>query len=139
MREEYNYSHCLIKKKDMKTYYDNMVKEEDTPLRFPSYKNGDCVQMPVASMPDDQALRECKLHTLGDMRWNDNHQRPIKYWSRDIIKSMRWLMRQLAYAEHLIYAPQHCFNSDTPPKGHYTEIHTADCWWETQGSRDTRE
>jgi len=89
-------------------------------------------------MPGDQALGEWELHTLQDMRWNDNHQRPIKYWSRDIIKRMRWLMRQPAYPGHLIYAPRRCFNSDTPPKPLYTELHTADWWWETQVSRDTR-
>jgi hypothetical protein len=71
------------------------------------------------------------------MRWNANHQWPIKYWSGDIIKNMRWLMQQPAYAEHLINAPQRCFNSDTQLKGHYTAMHTADWWWETLVSRDT--
>jgi hypothetical protein len=51
---------------------------------------------------------------------------------------MRWLMRQPAYAGHQIYAPQHCSNSDTPLKHLYTEMYTADCWWETQVLRDTR-
>jgi hypothetical protein len=58
----------------MRTYYDNVLNEEYTPLRFPSFKNWDGVQKVMATMPDDQALREWELHTLEDMTWNDNHQ-----------------------------------------------------------------
>ena len=102
-----------------------------------SSKPGNGVQNLVASMPDNQAVGQWDLHTLKDMRWNDNHQCPIKYWNRDTINCIRWLMRQQGYAEYLIYAPARCFNTNTPPKRHYTEMHTADWWWENQVRRDT--
>jgi hypothetical protein len=57
----------------MKTYYDKVLKEDDSALCFASFKNGDGIQKLVASMPDDQALREWELYTLKDMRWNGNH------------------------------------------------------------------
>jgi hypothetical protein len=123
---------------DFETRNNNVLKEEHTALRFPSFKHGDGVQMLLASVSNDQAVGEWELHTLEGMRWNVNHQQPIKCWSQDIMKSMRWLMRQPAYADHLIYAPQRCCNSDTPSKRLYTEMHTADWWWETQVSSDTR-
>jgi hypothetical protein len=46
-------------------------------------------------------------------------------------------MRQQAYAEHLMYAQQRSFNSDTPPKRLYTEMHTVHWWWETLVRSDT--
>jgi len=118
-------------------YYDNVLNEANTGLPFPSFRYRDGLQKLMASMPDDLALGEWGLHTLEHMQWNDNHPHPIKCWSRDIIKSMRWLMQQPAYADHLIVAPQGCFNSDTPPKRLYTEMHTAERWCETQMKRDT--
>jgi len=39
-------------------YNDNVIKEENTALRIPSLKNRDGIQMPVASIPDNQAHEE---------------------------------------------------------------------------------
>jgi hypothetical protein len=57
----------------MKTYYNNVLMEENTARHFQSFQNGDGIQKVVASMPDDLALWELELHTLEDMKWNDNH------------------------------------------------------------------
>jgi len=91
--EEYRDVQSGIEKKGMEPYYENMRTEKNTALHFWSFKNWDGIQNLMASMPDDQALGEWELHTFEDLTRNDNHQLPIKYWSWDIIKSMRWLMR----------------------------------------------
>jgi len=110
----------------MKTYDDNVLKEEIAAPHFLQFKNGHCFQHLVAGMPDDQALVEWEVHTLEDRRSNDNHQCAINYWSQDIIKIRTWLMRQPAFAEHDSHAAQGCINSDTPWKCIHTEMHTAD-------------
>jgi len=68
MREEYRYIQFGIKTKGMNTYYDNVLQEGNTTLRFPRFTNRAGVQKLVASMPDELALAEWDLHTLEDMR-----------------------------------------------------------------------
>jgi hypothetical protein len=83
--ELYKHIQCGTKQKGMDMYHDNMLQEENSTLRLPSFQHGDAEHNPMDSMPDDQPLGEWELHALEDMRWNDSHQHPIKYWSRDII------------------------------------------------------
>jgi len=45
------------------------------------------MQKLVAGMTDDLAPREWELDALKDIKCIDNHQRPIRFWSREIIKS----------------------------------------------------
>jgi hypothetical protein len=55
-REEWKYTKCVIERKVKKIIYVNVLKEENTDLRFPSFKTGNSVQKLVASMPEDEAL-----------------------------------------------------------------------------------
>jgi len=66
--KEYIYIQWEIIKKSMKTYYDNVLKEENIALPFPSFEDGDRVQNHVATIPDDKIFGEWELHTLEDMR-----------------------------------------------------------------------
>jgi len=81
MSEEYNCIQWGIKKKGIQTCYDNMRNDAKTTLFIRSFKNMDAIHKLVARMPAYQAIGEWELHTLEDMRLNDNQQRLINYWS----------------------------------------------------------
>jgi hypothetical protein len=75
--EDYKYQQHGIRKMGMITYYDKVLKEENTAGRFPSFKNEDSVQNLVPRMSDDLAHDEWKLPSLEHMKLNDNYKCPI--------------------------------------------------------------
>jgi hypothetical protein len=64
-REKYKYIQREITKKRMKTYNDQVAKQEATAPCFPSFNNGDGIQKIVVNMQDDLALE--------DIIWNECH------------------------------------------------------------------
>ena len=57
----------------------------------------------------------------------------IQYRYRDPVAIVTYLMRQRTFVNHMFYSPVQEF--DTAGERIYSEMHTADWWWQTQVSR----
>jgi hypothetical protein len=57
-------------------------------------------------------------------------QRGVKFFFRDVIECIQYLLCQKVFAEDLIFEPKREF--DRQGFRVYTEMHTANWWWETQ-------
>jgi hypothetical protein len=65
-------------------------------------------------------------------RWcDDQNTEPIAYYARDIIPCIKGLLGQPQFKNHQQFAPQHKYEND---QRIYTDINTADWWWEQQVS-----
>ena len=68
------------------------------------------------------------------LQWNegtvhDGEQSSIFFY-RDIIGCIQYLLAQVAYKEDMVYAPIR--ETDSQGDRLYSEMHTADWWWEMQ-------
>jgi len=68
------------------------------------------------------------------LQWLEGHvedcQRTIPFFYRNVLHCVRYLLRQIAYLDDLVYAPP----CEYDPSGQriYAEMHTADWWWDVQ-------
>jgi len=96
-----------------------------------SLKSNYHLQNKIDQMEDRLRVDSWKKSRLEEITWKEQHAKePIEFWYWDIIECARWFVRQPAYAEHLSYVPQQRF--DEQGRRVYSEIHTADWWWERQ-------
>jgi hypothetical protein len=60
----------------------------------------------------------------------DDGKRTQHFFYRNVLGCVRYLLRQIAYRDDLVYAPRREYDHD----GHriYAEMHTADWWWDVQ-------
>jgi len=68
------------------------------------------------------------------LQWLEGHvedgQRTLPFFYRNVLDCVRYLLRQIAYRDDLVYPP--CCEYDQSGKRIYTEMHTADLWWDVQ-------
>jgi len=68
------------------------------------------------------------------LEWLEGHvedgQRTLPFFCRNVLDCVRYLLRQIAYRDDLVYAP--CREYDQSGHRIYSEMHTADWWWDVQ-------
>ena len=68
------------------------------------------------------------------LQWFEGHvedgQRTLPFFYRDVLDCVRYLLRQIAYRDDLVYAPRREY--DQSGQRIYAEMHTADWWWDVQ-------
>jgi hypothetical protein len=87
------------------------------------------VKQRIDQMTDGLGHQSWSKNTI-TMQWKTAHPAPIEFYSRDILRCVWWLLKQPAYADDLVYAPERHFND--AGSRIYGEMHTGDWWWEQQ-------
>jgi hypothetical protein len=129
--EEYNFAELVTLKGIPANVIDTMLKGNyglDKGV-CASLKSNYHLRQKIDRMEDGLGHGSWKKSTL-DMAWNKEHPDHIIFWHRDLIACAKWILRQAAYKEHLIYAPVRSFNA--AGNRVYDEMHTGDWWWSTQ-------
>jgi len=81
-------------------------------------------------------LRSLDPHSLY-LQWFEGQvedsKRTLPFLYRNVLDGVRYVLRQIAYQDDLVYAPRREFD----PNGEriYPEMHTADWWWDVQVQR----
>jgi hypothetical protein len=81
------------------------------------------------------SLFEHVEHGFGPRSWPAFPCGSGTWYSRNILHCIRLLLSHLPFADHMVFGPERLF--DSTGQRVYNEIHTADWWWETQGSVPT--
>jgi len=55
-----------------------------------------------------------------------------RFYYRDPVECARFLLGQPCFAKDMVFAPVREWNGDVPRRTVYSEMHTAEWWWETQ-------
>jgi len=96
----------------------------------------------ASGLGDTESVGYSSMHTLENhLRFLDPYtqylhwfkgqvedgQRTLPFFYRNLLGCVRYLLRQIAYQDNLVYAPRHEY--DSTGQRMYAEMHTADWWW----------
>jgi len=98
-----------------------------------------------SGLGDAESVGYSSMHTLENhlrlldpycqyLQWFEGQvedgQRTLPLFYRNVLGCIRYLLRQIAYRDNLVYAPRHEY--DSTGQRIYAEMHTADWWWDVQ-------
>jgi len=124
---EYKLARFFHQSKTSLKQIDQFFKDELLPMDRSrtlgvGYKSGHTWRNKMRALIDEPAWQQGTV---------DFHlQRGVIFFYRDVEQCIRYLLRQKAYAQYLVFKPQKDF--DRQGNRVYTEMHTADWWWDTQ-------
>jgi hypothetical protein len=107
-----------------KTYIEKSFTTGLLPSRRLSFRSAEALYKKIEIMGDE--LGSASWST-GYVTFADGSQASFKY--RDPVFLARHLLKQYAYKDHLVYAPVKEYRGENRL---YSELHTADWWWEMQ-------
>jgi len=131
--EDYRLAEWFVESKTPATYIDSFFK---TPTgrraaERGSFKSNYKLRQLINEMTDGLSLASWKLDEI-DVRTASGRPEKLQFYHREPLDVIRWLIGQPANAEHLVYAPVQQYAGS---RRIYSEMHTADWWWETQVGR----
>src|SRR5258706_1240879 len=80
-------------------------------------------------------MYKCTHGLIEDPPWKSRKvdfilRKQTEFYYRDLLACIRYLLRQKAYRDHLVWAPTR--EQNTAGERIYSELHTAEWWWDTQ-------
>jgi hypothetical protein len=105
-----------------------------------SFKSAYTLNKRIDEMPDGLSWKSWQ-HATTSLTWkiddsSSETREPVTFYYREPLECAKWLLGQRAYEKHLVYATEQRFYQENTSTGTwrrvYSEIDTADWWWETQ-------
>jgi hypothetical protein len=93
-----------------------------------SFKSSHTLRRQIDLMPDGLGWESWMRYTT-ETGWSESNSEPIIYYCRNPIEIAEWLLSQPCHRNDMVYGPVREY---VDGQRIYSEMHTADWWWEMQ-------